>query len=136
MPQVPVVANSLFVGLDPVGIEDLGVVALPEVPVEAQRRNGRVGPPVADCEVAEIDVSDPLTRFGNERVRGTCVAVDDYRFVDVGGDSQRFWPLPDPRFGGPAPLEAIRNVRPPRSLRHTNSTSAPDARSSTMFGIA
>ena len=77
-----------------------------------------------------------LTRFGNERVRDTCVPVDDYPFVDVGGDSQRFWPLPDPHFCGPALREVIRNVRPPRSLRHTNSTSAPDACSSTVFRIA
>jgi hypothetical protein len=59
VPEFAVVADTVEVWLDAVGVEQLGLMTLAEVPVEAQRCNGEISPSVTDRKVTEVDVPGP-----------------------------------------------------------------------------
>ena len=69
VPEGAVVPHPVVIGTDAVGVEQLVLVTLTEVPVEAQRRDGEVGPAVADGEVAEVDVAGWSSRSRSMPVR-------------------------------------------------------------------
>ena len=59
MPEGAVIPDPILVGIDAVGVEQLVLLAFTEVPVEAQRRDGEVGPAVTDGKITEVDVAGP-----------------------------------------------------------------------------
>ena len=63
MPEGPVAADPVLVGIDAAGVEQLVLVTFTEVPVETQRGGGDVGPAVTNGKVTEVDVAGPLLRL-------------------------------------------------------------------------
>ena len=88
-------------------MEELGLVALTEVPVEAERGDREVRPAVADRQVAEVDVAGPRAVVGDEGVRGAGVAVDEDRVVDRWAGTERGRPAPDPDLRRPLAGEVV-----------------------------
>src|SRR5690606_36050291 len=62
--------------------EELGLPALPEVPVETHARHREVGPAVGEPEGAEVDVGGPAPVVPEQRVRGARVAVAHDELLD------------------------------------------------------
>ena len=84
VPQGAVVADTVLVDFDPIGVEELLLVTFAEVPIQAHRRDRQVCPAITDREVSEVDVARPEPLFGDERVGRARVAVDQDGIVDRG----------------------------------------------------
>src|ERR1700724_1736012 len=77
LPEQPVVAGALGVGLDPVGVEQQLLPAGPVVPPGAPGGDSQGGPAIRDAKVAEIDVAGPTAVVGDQRVRRAGVTMAD-----------------------------------------------------------
>src|SRR3954469_10107934 len=82
IPECSVVADALLVGSDAVGAPEELLERWGVVPLQAHGGHGKVGPAVADSQVAEVDVPGPCVVCSDERVRGTGIAVHDDGPVD------------------------------------------------------
>jgi hypothetical protein len=75
VPQLPVEADPLRVGLHAVGREELGLPTWAIVPVEAHAGHREIGPAVSEPERPEIDVARPASVRGDDGVGCARVAV-------------------------------------------------------------
>lgn len=82
IPEQTVVARSFLVGLDLVGVEELGFPSRALVPLRTPGRYGEVGPSVCDAEAAEIDMANPAAVIIDEGIRGAGVPVADDDLID------------------------------------------------------
>jgi hypothetical protein len=82
MPQSTVVAAALLIRFYAICVEELDLVPLTEVPLEAQGRNREVDPTITDSEVTEVDVAGPLPSCRDEYVQRACVPMNESRVND------------------------------------------------------
>ena len=107
VPEGSVVPNPFLVRYDAVGLEELVLVPLTEVPVEAERGDRQVGPAITHREIAEVDMSRPCPILGDEGVGRAGVAMNEHEFLQRGARPERRRSAIDPSLRGPLGREVV-----------------------------